>query len=77
MVAKRAPLQAAQVPTVQPEDGEVLVKVLWMCSTPLDLHQADGGLTGSYPNIVGDGVAGIVDKVGPNVKNLKTGDRVS
>ena len=76
MVAQRQPLQLAQVPTVEPGDGETLVKVEWVCSTPLDLHQADGGLGTTYPNIVGDSIAGKIMKLGPNVENLKVGDKV-
>ena len=55
--AKRAPLSILQVPTPKPEGNEVLVRNLWTASTPLDLHQADGGLLVNHPQVLGDGVA--------------------
>ena len=75
-VALRAPLQILQVPTPQPAGDEVRVRVEWTASTPLDLHQADGGLLVKHPQVLGDGVAGTVVETGPDVKNLKTNDKV-
>lgn len=76
-VAIRAPLEIIQVPTVRPIDHEVRVRVQWTASTPLDLHQNDGGLLVKHPQILGDGVAGTVEEVGPLVRNLAVGDQVS
>jgi hypothetical protein len=73
----RGPLEVIQVPTIKPSSGEVLVKVEWTSSTPLDLHQNDGGLLVKHPQVLGDGIAGTVVEVGPNLKNLKLGDKVS
>ena len=75
-VALRAPLQILQVPTIAPGNGEVSVKVEWTASTPLDLHQADGGLLVKHPQVLGDGVAGTVLEVGPEIEHLKPGDKV-
>jgi NADPH:quinone reductase-like Zn-dependent oxidoreductase len=75
-VAVRAPLEIIQVPTVQPVGLEVRVRVEWVASTPLDLHQNDGGLLFDYPQILGDGLAGRVEEVGPMVRNLAVGDQV-
>lgn len=75
----RKPLVLIDVPTPTPEGNEVQVRVNWTASTPLDLHQADGGLLISaeqYPFVLGDSTAGIVSAIGPDVKNLKVGDRV-
>lgn len=44
MVGIKKPLDIADVPTVQPQGDEVRVRVEWTASTPLDLHQNDGGL---------------------------------
>ena len=74
--AIHAPLEILQVPTITPETGEVRVRVEWTASTPLDLHQADGGLLVKHPQVLGDGIAGMVVEVGPNVKNLSIGDKV-
>jgi NADPH:quinone reductase-like Zn-dependent oxidoreductase len=75
-VATRAPLEIHQVPTVPPSDGEVRIRVEWTASTPLDLHQADGGLLVKHPQVLGDGIAGTVVEVGPGVKRLRVNDKV-
>lgn len=75
-VAIRAPLGIIQVPTVRPEGREVLVRVEWTASTPLDLHQNDSGLLVVHPQILGDGIAGTVARSGSQVRNLAVGDKV-
>jgi NADPH:quinone reductase-like Zn-dependent oxidoreductase len=40
------------------------------------LHQNDGGLLVTFPQVLGDSVAGTVVEVGPEVKRLRVGDRV-
>jgi NADPH:quinone reductase-like Zn-dependent oxidoreductase len=75
-VATRAPLEIRQIPTIHPSEGEVRVRVEWTASTPLDLHQADGGLLVKHPQVLGDGVAGTVVEVGPGVERLKINDKV-
>ncbi|KAH7391448.1 chaperonin 10-like protein [Cadophora sp. MPI-SDFR-AT-0126] len=75
-VALGAPLEIRQVPTPKPKGDEVLVKVLWTASTPLDLHQNDGGLLVTHPQVLGDGIAGTVVEIGPDIKDLKVGDKV-
>lgn len=75
-VATRAPLALHDVPTISPAVGQVRVRVEWTASTPLDMHQADGGLLVVHPQVLGDGIAGTVVEVGPNVKDLTIGDRV-
>ena len=74
--AIHAPLKLLQVPTITPEIGEVRVRVEWTASTPLDLHQADGGLLVKHPQVLGDGIAGTVVEVGPDMQNLRVGDKV-
>ncbi|KAI1099939.1 GroES-like protein [Jackrogersella minutella] len=76
IVAPRAPYEIHQRPTISPTGDEILVHVKWTASTPLDLHQADGGLLIEPPYIPGSTSAGIVVEVGPDVKHLKVGDRV-
>lgn len=74
----RQPLTIIDVPTIQPQAGEVVVKVQWTGSSPIDLHLADGGLLGPEPNqIPGDTFAGVVAALGPEVTNLRVGDRVA
>ncbi|KAM3085146.1 hypothetical protein ACMFMG_003575 [Clarireedia jacksonii] len=72
----RGPLEILQLPTVTPAADEVRVKVEWVASTPLDLHQNDGGLLVTHPQVLGDAVAGTVEEVGSEVKNLAVGDKV-
>ncbi|KAK3202855.1 hypothetical protein GRF29_154g991660 [Pseudopithomyces chartarum] len=76
MVGIKKPLSIADVPTVQPQGDEVRVRVEWTASTPLDLHQNDGGLLVQHPQRLGDGTAGTVVEVGPDAKRLKIGDKV-
>ena len=73
----RAPLGIIEVPTVEPAEGEVQVRVEWTASTPFDMHQNDGGLLTNHPEVLGDNLAGTVIKLGPRVENLKVGDKVS
>ncbi|PQE28992.1 Zinc-binding dehydrogenase protein [Rutstroemia sp. NJR-2017a BBW] len=72
----RGPLEILQLPTVTPAVDEVRVKVEWVASTPLDLHQNDGGLLVTHPQVLGDAVAGTVEEVGSEVRNLVVGDKV-
>jgi len=76
MTGIRQPLAEIEVPTEHPVDDEVLVRVEWTASTPLDLHQADGGLLVKHPQRMGDGISGTVLEVGPAAKLLKVGDKV-
>jgi NADPH:quinone reductase-like Zn-dependent oxidoreductase len=76
-VSKRGKLEILQVPTIDPSQGEVQVRVEWTASTPLDLHQNDGGLLVAHPQVLGDGVAGTVVKTGPGVEKLQVGDKVT
>lgn len=75
-VGIKAKLGIVQVPTVKPSGEQVRVRVEWTASTPLDLHQNDGGLFVQHPQVLGDGTAGTVVEVGPGVKRLKVGDKV-
>ena len=74
--AKRQPLQIVKVPTVPPEGNEVLVKVEYSSTGPLELHQCDGGLLVQHPHVLGDAHVGTVVKLGPAVKRFKVGDKV-
>ncbi|EAT78523.1 hypothetical protein SNOG_13898 [Parastagonospora nodorum SN15] len=75
-VARKAPLGIIRVPTVKPSGEQVRVRVEWTASTPLDLHQNDGALLVKHPQVLGDGSAGTVVEIGPDVKRLKAGDKV-
>ncbi|KAG0201626.1 hypothetical protein BGX28_005595 [Mortierella sp. GBA30] len=81
LLAKRTPLVEISVPVYPPAAGEVVVRVQWTASTPLDLHRSDGGLLiSSYPHLQGSGgVAGTVVAIGSggDLKDLQVGDHVS
>lgn len=73
----RQPLILIDVPTPAPENNEIQVRVQWNASTPLDLHQVDGGLLIQiYPHVLGDSIAGIVTGLGPETKHFSVGDKV-
>ncbi|KAB5530285.1 chaperonin 10-like protein [Coniochaeta sp. 2T2.1] len=78
--APRAPLETIEVPTVAPGPGQVLIHVLWTSSTPLDLHQADGGLLVSHPAVMGGSYGGTIVHLGPDQPQrnqpLHKGDKV-
>ncbi|KPI36636.1 Enoyl LovC [Cyphellophora attinorum] len=75
-VALGAPLEVRQVSTRRPKGNEVRVRVEWTASTPLDVHQALGGLlVVKYPQGLGDGTAGTVVSSGPNAR-YQVGDKV-
>lgn len=79
-LAKRSPLVNITAPVHPPAAGEIVVRVQWTASTPLDLHKADGGLTiESYPRILGSGGAAgpiVATGSGGDLKGLSVGDNV-
>jgi NADPH:quinone reductase-like Zn-dependent oxidoreductase len=64
-LGKRLPLAIREYKTAAPGPGEVVVRVQWTASSPLNLHQADGGLLVTPPFILGDTFAGVVVAEGP------------
>ncbi|KAG9255167.1 chaperonin 10-like protein [Emericellopsis atlantica] len=78
--ARRARLTLTTVPVHTPTAGEVVIRVEWCASSPLDLHMADGGLVvSSWPFVVGTGgVAGTVVATASegDLKGLRVGDSV-
>jgi NADPH:quinone reductase-like Zn-dependent oxidoreductase len=75
-------LRLDNVPVLAPENGEVLIRVYAAAINPVDWKRRKGG--GDYamdPNglpvmIPGGDVAGVVEKVGPGVTELKVGQPV-
>ncbi|KAM0263533.1 hypothetical protein ACHAQJ_001152 [Trichoderma viride] len=65
ITAARAPLEIAMRQTEAPGAGELLIHVDWTSSTPLDLHQADGGLLVTPPQVMGSSFGGTVVALGP------------
>jgi propanol-preferring alcohol dehydrogenase len=70
------PLRLEEIPTPEPSDHEIRIKIhaCGICRT--DIHVAEGDLPlKKSPLILGHEVVGIVDKVGKEVTSFKVGDR--
>jgi 2-desacetyl-2-hydroxyethyl bacteriochlorophyllide A dehydrogenase len=65
------------IPVPKVSSGNVLiqVKACGICGT--DVHAYYGDWRPSFPLVLGHELAGVVKKIGPDVKYIKTGDRVS
>jgi alcohol dehydrogenase len=73
---KSQPLTIEDVELDPPEHGEVLVKIgaAGLCHS--DLSVIDGNRPRPTPMVLGHEAAGVVEKVGPGVDDLTTGDHV-
>ncbi len=72
-----AALVWTELPDLEPEDGEVHVRIgaCGVCRT--DLHVLDGELAARrYPIVPGHEIVGRIDRLGANVSGLKVGQRV-
>ena len=69
-----------EVPIPEPNESEVLIKVMAAAVNPLDILQLTGSvrLIQDYamPLTLGNECSGIVEKVGNSVKDFRVGDRV-
>jgi alcohol dehydrogenase, propanol-preferring len=77
MEKAKTPLKEMEIPTPQPSDDQILIKVnaCGVCRT--DLHILDGELTRpKLPLVLGHQIAGEVVKAGKNVSRFAPGDRV-
>jgi len=71
-----SPLRVEEVTLDEPQDQEVLVKLVATGVCHTDLHAIKGDLSVPLPAILGHEGAGIVEKVGPGVTTLQPGDHV-
>ena len=70
-------LGVAQATLPDPTGNQVLIKVEYSTLGPFDLYCLDRQFyVHSYPYTFGVNAAGTVDKIGPDVTDLKVGDRV-
>lgn len=73
-------LQLAEVPTPEPGDGEVLIRVVLAGVNPADWKCREGRLQQyfnyQFPFIVGFDAAGVVERVGESVTQYAVGDAV-
>jgi NADPH2:quinone reductase len=70
-------LKVEDTPIPDPGEGEARVKTEAIGVNFLDIYQRIGRYQGSPPFTLGQEAAGIIDAVGPNVTDLKPGDRVA
>ncbi|MFO0938444.1 MAG: alcohol dehydrogenase catalytic domain-containing protein [Gemmataceae bacterium] len=71
-------IQFGDLPTPQPQAGEVRVRVMAGSINPIDTYIRSGmvALNLPQPYVPGCDLAGIVDEVGAGVTRFKPGDRV-
>ena len=69
-----------EIPIPEPEENEILMKVMAAAVNPLEMLQLTGNvkLIQDYkmPLTLGNECAGVVEKLGKNVKGFCVGDRV-
>jgi len=71
------PLVVQEVELMDPADGEVLVRLVACGVCHTDLYTASGVDPSGYsPTVLGHEGAGVVEAVGPGVKDLEVGDHV-
>lgn len=58
------------------KEDQVLIEAHAFSINPVDCKRRSGKMGGKLPMVLGGDVAGIVSEVGPNVTNVKPGDRV-
>jgi S-(hydroxymethyl)mycothiol dehydrogenase len=74
--AKGAPVEVTEVMVPAPGPGEarVTVQACGVCHT--DLHYREGAINDEFPFLLGHEAAGVVESVGPDVRDLAPGDFV-
>lgn len=70
-------LNVEDIPIPEPGENEARIKTEAIGVNFLDIYQRIGRYQGSPPFTLGQEAAGIIDAVGPNVTDLKPGDRVA
>ncbi|MEU4722126.1 S-(hydroxymethyl)mycothiol dehydrogenase [Nonomuraea dietziae] len=73
---KGRPVSLETILVPDPGPGEALVEVqaCGVCHT--DLHYREGGISDDFPFLLGHEAAGVVEAVGPDVKDVAVGDFV-
>jgi S-(hydroxymethyl)glutathione dehydrogenase/alcohol dehydrogenase len=70
------PLSIEEIEIAEPGPGEVLVKLAACAICHSDISYVDGAWGGDLPAVYGHEAAGIVERVGAGVSNLKSRDHV-
>lgn len=69
-------LSLEDMPVPEPKTGEARIKVAAAGLNFIEIYQRSGIYQGNLPFTLGAEAAGVVDAVGPGVKDVKIGDRV-
>lgn len=70
-------LRLEDVPLPEPREGEARVKIEAAGVNFADIYSRKGQYAATLPAILGQEAAGVVDAVGPGVRDVKPGDRVA
>lgn len=70
-------LRLEDVPMPEPREGEARVKIEAAGVNFADIYSRRGQYAATLPAILGQEAAGVVDAVGPGVRDVKPGDRVA
>ena len=70
-------LKYADLPTPSPGSGQALVKIAATGVNFIDVYFRSGLYPAQPPIVLGNEAAGTIESVGPDVANLKPGDRVA
>ena len=70
------PLSVEELELSPPGQNEVLIKHVYTGFCHTDLHQMLGELNVGLPMVIGHETAGVVEEVGPGVRNIHAGDHV-
>jgi NADPH2:quinone reductase len=70
-------LKYEDIPVPEPKEGEARVKIEAIGVNFIDIYHRIGRYQGSLPLTLGQEAAGTVDAVGPNVTEVRPGDRVA
>jgi propanol-preferring alcohol dehydrogenase len=75
----KKPLRIEEIATPEPGPGEVVVKVetCGVCHTDIHAAHGDWPVKPTPPFVPGHEAVGIVERVGPQVRNVREGDRVA
>ncbi|KAG8781435.1 hypothetical protein FRC12_021910 [Ceratobasidium sp. 428] len=77
LLSKQGKVEVGTRPVPVPQGKEVLVKVTAAAINPVDWMIVDLGIfINDFPAVLGLDGAGVIETVGPDVKNFKVGDRV-
>ncbi len=69
-------LRDVPAPTIGPDEVLLSVRAVGVCGSDLHMWSGDQSWQVDYPMVLGHEFAGVIQEVGPGVRNWKPGDRV-